>query len=73
VSVRERAAGQKPRYALIGRVLLGSALLMLLLAALFFTGALPGAERTRVLLAMVLGFAAALDALAGLFFLSRAS
>jgi hypothetical protein len=54
-------------------VLLGSALLMRAVAALFFTGVLPGDERTRILAAMILGFTAAIDALAGLFFLSRAS
>jgi len=70
----ERVGARTPRRdGLIGRVLLGSALLMLAVAALFFTGVLPGDERTRVLLAMILGFTAALDALAGLFFLSRAS
>lgn len=61
------------RAALVGRILLGSALVMLVLAALFFTGVLPGAERTRVLVAIILGFTAAIDALAGLFFLSRSS
>ena len=69
----ERARHASRRDGLIGRVLLGSALLMLVVAALFFTGVLPGAERTRVLVAIVLGFSAAIDALAGLFFLSRAS
>ena len=71
--MRDGAGAPGPRNALIGRVLLASALLMLALAALFFTGALGTPEHTRVLVAMVLGSAAAVDALAGVYFLSRAS
>jgi hypothetical protein len=55
---------------LVGRILVGSALLMGVLAVLFYAGIVPVAEESRTTLALILGFAAVMDLALAVYFMS---
>jgi hypothetical protein len=65
-------ARSAPRaYGVVGRALLLAALMLLVAAILFFGGLFPIPERSRFIIAAVLGSMAVIDAALGLFFLMR--
>jgi hypothetical protein len=61
----------RPPRAIVGRALLGSALVMIVLAALFGAGLIPLEPGARPLVAGVMALVAVADALIGFWFLRR--
>ena len=53
----------------LGFVMAGSSALMLLVAALVYSQAIPVSEQSRMLVAGILGFTAVLDMLIGVYFI----